>query len=249
MYFVVDIVCILILVAAVVRSMGDSVIVPLLRTVAVLVAATIALVVTTVFAPLVSNSIVKPVVEKQVSYELSDLVSGKHLATAEETSKSMDTQLLQSLIDEKTSAFSKLVAKYGCTVEEMQNAYNKNHRAYDMVKMLSESLIVILSQLLLYFVSWIVLYWILSLLFVRKIAGNLPSKGRKKGSIRNIWAPLMGVLLGVSFIMTFSIVLNDMVRAFNGMTILFSKDIVTKGFLYPAIQKINPLCFLYNVLL
>lgn len=248
MYFILDIAIVLIICGLAIRYAGSSFWSPLLRGIAVLVASAIAVTASAFIAPVLSDSLVGPAVEKYVSFELSDMVSGEHLASAKATTDKLDKRLIEKIVEEKTKPFVRWTKKYNSSEEEVIKSYQKNKNALDMVKTVADPLAITISEALIYIVLWILAYVLLLLLVVKRFEGNMISTQRKKKSIKNIWGPIVGALCGVAVVLSVSVLLEWLVDAFCGMTIVLSKDVVTKGVIYPLLKFINPILLLLGIL-
>lgn len=247
MYFILDIACALVIIGILLKNLGTSFWAPLLRMIAVLVSAAIALTASAFLAPVLSNAFVQPAAEKQAALDLTDLISGKHMATAKQIVDNMDKEKLDILVKEQTPAFKIWVKSYNGSVEKATALYQKDKDAFAMVKLVSDPVALNISKALTYLVLFIVIF-IVAMIFVRKIEGNMVASQRKKKSIRSIWSPILGAVCGIVVVMAFSIEMEWLVQAFCGATALLSKGVVTNGFIYPVIKLINPLRFLEMIL-
>ena len=81
MYFVLDIICVLIIVGMVIRFWSSALSSVILRGLCVLLGIVIAVFVTAPLAQMGNAVLVQPVVERSAANELADMVSGTHRAT------------------------------------------------------------------------------------------------------------------------------------------------------------------------
>ena len=247
MYFVLDIVCVAVVIACIIRFAKGSFWSPLTRVFAVAVSVLLALVVQTFLAPVIANNLVIPFMEKQAAFELADVVGGQHLDTAEETAKNIDTNNLEKLIKEHQTFFEELVDKYNCSVETIEKEYKSSHDAYCVVQKMADPPALLVSKAVVYCLALIVCMLLLKLFVIRRIEGNLISTRRTK-TIKNMGAPICGAILGIIIVFALTIAVEWFVRALCGVSVLLSKDMITKGLIYPYLRVINPLYMLASIM-
>lgn len=240
MSFVLDVLCVLIVIALIVRFYRSSISAVLIRLGCVVLSASIAIMLTSFVAVPTSGFLVKPLVEKKASYELADMVSGKHQATAKSTAEALD---LTKIMSDCPTSFTEWVKSYDAEPKEVCRAYTSKKAGYEVIKLVTSKTVNGVSKALSYAVLWVILC-LLFLLIAKRIELNLPAVEYTKKSAKRFFPPVLGAICGILVAMGVGVFLNWLAPALGGQTVLLSKGMLTEGTVYPILNLINPLRFL-----
>lgn len=235
MYFVLDIVCVLIVIGMVIRFGSSALSSVILRGLCVLLGIVIAVFATAPLAQVGNAVLVQPVVERSAANELADMVSGTHRATGRETAEKLD---LAKLLQDQPPAFVEWVQRYHADVPTAVAAYNRQHSGEALLTAVTGGYCLALSKSGSFAALWVVSVLIL-LLIARRIELNMaPPTYRTMGA--RIGAPLLGAAVGVLIVMGLTVILEWLVPYLGGHTILFPADMLTAGTVYPILKYVNP---------
>ena len=243
MYFVLDIICVLIIVGMVIRFWSSALSSVLLRGLCVLLGILIAVFATAPLAEVANSVLVQPVVERSAANDLADMVSGAHRATGRETAEKLD---LNQLIKVQPSAFVEWVERYHAKPATAVAAYNKQHSGEALLTAVTGGYCMAISKSAAFAVLWVVSVLIL-LIIARRIELNMaPPTHRTMGT--KIGSPLLGALTGVLIVMGLTVMLEWLVPYLSGQTLLFTSDMLTAGTVYPILKVVNPFLWVLSLL-
>ena len=235
MYFVLDIICVLIIVGMVIRFWSSALSSVLLRGLCVLLGIVIAVFVTAPLAEVGNAVLVQPVVERSAANDLADMVSGTHRASGRETAEKLD---LNQLIKDQPPAFIEWVERYHAKPADAVAAYNKQHSGEALLVAVTGGYCKAISKSGTFALLWVVFVLIL-LLVARRIEMNMaPPTHRSLGN--KIASPLIGAVIGILIVMGVTVMLEWLVPYLSGHVLLFASDMLTAGTVYPILKFINP---------
>ena len=239
MYFVLDIVCVLLVAAFVVRFFKSAINAVLMKVACVLFSALLAVFVSIPCASFANNLIVAPAMEKAAANRLADMVSAPHKATGRETAKSLN---LDDLVTDRPPAFLDWVERYHGDVDTVCFAYRSSDAQTMLVNLVSP-----LSRRAARGVSYVIL-WIACFAVLRyfawRLERNSAPKTRKRGDAKNAIPPLLGAVYGICVVWGLSVALEWLVPPLAGRVPLVSVEMLTKGAVYPILRACNPLYWL-----
>lgn len=242
MYFVLDLVCVLIIGICVVRFFKSAAETVLMRVACVLFSALLAVFVSIPCASLTNSLLVAPLMEKNAAYELADMVSAEHKQTGRETVKDLN---IDRLVTDCPPAFKEWVEQYQGDLATVCFAYRSNNAQAMLVNLISP-----LSRKAARGVSFVIL-WVLCFLVLRYFAWRLESnsapKPRQKGDPKNALPPLFGGLYGLCVVWGLVVALQWLVPPLSGRVPLVSVEMLTKGFVYPLLRICDPLYWLARI--
>lgn len=243
MYFVLDLVCVLIVLISVVHFFKSSIMAVAVKAACVILSAALAVLVSIPCAGLVNNWFVTPSVERRAANELAEKVSAESKATGRETVKGLD---LDAIIKERpedcTDGFVEWVKAYDGNIETACFEY-KHSGAETMLVNLTEPLCRNISRAVAYVALWIVFFAVLRIL-VWKFEWNSAPKQRQRGDYRNVFPPLLGAVYGIFIVWGLAVALEWLVPAIDGMVPLLKGGMLDNGAFYPIMQVCDPLCWL-----
>ena len=242
MYFVLDVVCVLIMAVCVARFMKASIPAALIKTACVLLSAAVAVVASIPCAVLVEKVAVAPMMERSAANALADMVSAPHLDSGRETAKQLN---LDELVTDCPPAFEKWVERYHGDVPTVCYRYRSTDAENMLVTLLSPQTQKV-SRALSYLVLWILIFLLLRY-FVWRLELNSAPPQRKRGDRKNLIPPLIGLLYGVSVVWGIAVLLQWMIPPLDGIVPLASVDMLTKGAVYPIMRLIDPLYWLAKI--
>ncbi|MBR3290106.1 MAG: hypothetical protein IKI63_04940 [Clostridia bacterium] len=235
MYFVLDIICVLIIVGMVIRFWSSALSSVILRGLCVLLGIVIAVFVTAPLAQMGNAVLVQPVVERSAANELADMVSGTHRATGRETAQRLD---LTRLIQDQPPAFVEWVERYHADPATAVAAYNKQHSGEALLTAVTGDYCMALSKSGSFAVLWVISVLLL-LWIARRIELNMAPPARRTTGAK-IGAPLLGAVVGILIVMGLTVFLEWLVPYLSGRTMMFPANMLTAGTVYPILKFINP---------
>lgn len=243
MYFVLDIICVLIIVGMMIRFWSSALSSVLLRGLCVLLGILIAVFATAPLAEVTGAVLVQPVVERSAANDLADMVSGAHRATGRETAERLD---LTQLIKDQPPAFIEWVERYHADPATAVAAYNRQHSGEALLLAVTGGYCTALSKSGSFAVLWVVSVLLL-LLIARRIELNMaPPTRRTMGT--KIGSPLLGALTGVLIVMGLTVMLEWLVPFVRGQMLLFASDMLTAGTVYPILKAVNPFLWVLSLI-
>lgn len=243
MYFVLDIICVLIIVGMVIRFWSAALSSVLLRGLCVLLGILIAVFATAPLAEVGNTLLVQPTVERAAANELADMVSGTHRASGRETAEKLE---LTQLIKDQPPAFVKWVERYNVDPATAVAAYNQKHSGEALLTAVTGGYCMALSRSGSFAVLWVVS--VLILFFIaRRIELNMAPPTRRTTGAR-IGSPLLGAVIGILIVMGVTVILEWLVPYLSGRSLMFTADMLTAGAVYPVLRFINPFLWVLSLL-
>lgn len=242
MYFVLDIVCVLILAGGMIRFWKASIPAVLIKAACVLLSAAIAVVASIPLTAVTNNFIVAPIMEKSAANRLADMVSADHKATGRETAAGLD---LDELVNDCPPAFTDWVDRYHGDLATVCFAYRSADAKSMLVNLLSP-LTHKVSRAASYLILWILVFLVLRY-FVWRLEWNSSPPPRKKGDKKNAVPPLLGLLYGICIVWGIVVALQWLVPAFDGIAPLIKINMLTDGAVYPVLRIVDPLYWLAQI--
>lgn len=239
MYFVLDLVCVLIVLLCVVYFFKSSSMAVLIKAACVLLSAALAVLVSIPCTAPVNNWIVTPAIERRAANELAEKVSATPKANGRETVKSLE---LDALIDDRPVGFVEWVKKYDGNVDDVCFEY-KHSGAETMLINLLKGTCRKIARAAAYAVLWLVFFIVLRVL-VWKFEWNSAPKERKRGDFHNVFPPLFGAIYGLFVVWGLAVALEWLVPAIDGMVPLLKGGMLDNGAVYPFLQWCDPLYWL-----
>ena len=242
MYFVLDIVCVLILgicAAWFYKATAGQV---LIKAACVFCAALLAVFASIPCAPLVNRMIVAPIMEKNAANSLADMVSAEHKGSGRETVKDLN---LDDLVADRPTAFREWVEQYQGDLNTVCFAYRSGD-AQTMLVNLMTPLTKDVSRAVTYMLLWIICLLVLRF-FAWRLEFNSAPKTRKRGDWKNALPPLCGVLYGICIVWGLAVALEWLVPPLRGTVSLLTDETLTKGVVYPLLRVCDPLYWLAQI--
>ena len=243
MYFVLDIICVLIIIGMVIRFWSSALSSVLLRGLCVLLGLVIAVFATAPLADVADTVLVRPTVERSAANDLADMVSGAHRSSGRETAEKLE---LTQLIKDQPPAFVEWVERYHADPATAVAAYNKQHSGEALLVAVTGGYCVALSKSGTFAVLWVVTVLIL-LLIARRIELNMAPPTRRTTGAK-IGAPLLGALTGIFVVMGLAVILEWLVPYLSGHAILFADNMLTAGTVYPILKFVNPFVWVLSLI-
>lgn len=239
MYFVLDLICVMILAASVVRFWQHAVSHVLFKCLCAAIALTVAATAGAPLAQMLSERWTVPYTEKKAAADLGEILNG----TREEQTEQIAFDGLPDLMRRKPTPYLEWLGRYGATPEQAQETYAAERSAQAMVRAVVYDYAFRLTRGAVYVLLWLAVF-LLCGWAVRRVEWNMTEAPPRRG-LRRLWAPLSGLLYGVLMVMSLSLFLEWVIPAVSGDSAIWSADMLTKGTIYPILRQINPFIRLY----
>ncbi len=242
MYFVLDLICVLLVVVWAVRFYKTAALSVLIKAACVLFSALLAVFVSIPCASLANKLIVSPIMEKNAANTLADMVSAEHKASGRETAASLN---LDDLVTDRPTAFVEWVDRYQGDMDTVCFAYRSSDAKTMLVNLVSP-LARRASRGVSYVILWVVCFLVLRY-FAWRLESNSAPKPRQKHDPKNALPPLFGALYGVFVVWGLAVALEWLVPPLAGRVPLVSLEMLTKGAVYPIFRVCDPLFWLAQI--
>lgn len=239
MYFVLDLVCVLILLICAVHFFKSSITAVAIKAACVFLSAALAVLLSIPCATLFNHWIVTPTMERQAANELAEKVSAEPKSSGRETVKSLD---LYALVNDRPAGFVEWVKKYDGDVDTVCQEYlllGGETMLINLMKHLCEDV----SRAVAYLFLWIAFFVVLRI-FVWKFEWNSAPNQRKHGDFNNVFPPLLGVVYGIFVIWGMAVALEWLVPPLDGSLPLLKGGMLDNGAVYPFLRVCDPLYWL-----
>ncbi len=239
MYFVLDLVCVLIVLICIVHFFKSSSMAVIIKAACVILSAALAVLVSIPCTSPVNNGIVTPAIERRAANQLAEKVSAEPKTNGRETVESLD---LDALVRTRPVGFVDWVKEYDGDLEAVCFEY-EHSGAKTMLVNLVKPICRDIARAVAFLALWIVLFAVLRFL-VWKFEWNSAPKQRKRGDFHNVFPPILGAFYGVFVIWGMAVALEWLVPSLDGMVPLLGGEMLDNGAVYPFLQWCDPLCWL-----
>lgn len=233
MAFLINLICLVLLVWAVVRYRKLPTVSALLALAGIVLAGLAGLFLHGVAAIPVRTYLVAPVVEKQAGNELADMFSAEHLETGMETVEKLD---LAGLVSENPPAFAKMLDRYGVSIDTLRELPISAVSA-DILRAVTVSRVDGIAESVAFLVVVVVIY-LLMWLVRRRVELNLPPAPSCRGAAQLL--PMgIGLLSGLVQVCIVTYWLFLIGQAIPGDAIFFAREDLNHVFFYTILKGIR----------
>ena len=233
MAFLINLICLVLLVWAVVRYRKLPTVSALWALAGMVVAGLAGLFLYGVAAIPVRTYLVAPMVEKQAGNELADMFSAEHLETGVETVEELD---LTGLVTENPPAFVKMLDRYGASIDTLRELPASATSA-DILRAVTGNRVNGIAESV-GFLAVVVVVYLLMWLVRRRVELNLPPAPSCRGAAQML--PMgVGLLSGLVQVCILTYWLFLIGRTIPGDAIFFTREDLNHVFFYTILKGIR----------
>lgn len=186
-------------------------------------------------SPVLSSTVVTPLVEKTAANQLADMYSAEHLSSGRETVAVLP---LGELVGEQPDAYVQLLEQYNVEPDAVLSAYQTSPSSETVLVALTAARAEAVSKAVVFLVLTVVLRLLFGLIAGR-IEDNFPPPPRYHGVKKAIPA-VLGALAGVIVLWVAVAVFSWVVPVMQGQILFLSEEILQTADGFSLLRQINP---------